>query len=532
MSMKTASVADAIEAAKNGHKSMTRCPIHDDSTESLSVGPGKDHPVVLQCMAGCSTEDILSAEGIEWADISNEKEEEVKQNLWTPGGTASNIYPYHDANGTLRYEVLRVYENGKKRFFQRQPDDLTKSGYRWNLDGVERLLYRLPQVIEAVRGGGTIHVAEGEKCVHALLNAIPDGDEATCNSGGAGRFLPEFAEVLAGANVVIYADSDEPGREHARDVRELLIEQGCIVQIVECPPGRLPNGKAITDIADHLEAGLSLSQLLETTPGSTAEKARSAVDWLDAVERPDFEFDFVIPGMLARTERLLLVGLEGHGKSYLLRQIATCVASGIHPFSSLEMEPKRVLYIDAENHPGQVAADWRRMRFLLDRRGANLQRGMLHILEEWDSEIDLTTMRGRTWLKERVHAYRPDLLILGPLKNLVQRNLSDHETVNQLRYSINTARAISECAVIMEHHAPLRMGGDRERELRPYGSGLFLGWPDFGYAMKPTEHKGVYEWQPFRGDRVRDRQWPDALRWGRGMELPWTTCHVDIEESH
>lgn len=533
MSMKTASVAEAVEAAKNGHKSMTRCPVHEDSTASLSVGPGQSQPVVMQCMAGCQTEDILAAEGIEWGEIAAEAEEKPKQNLWVPGnGTATDIYPYYDAQGVLRYEVLRAYEDGKKRFFQRQPDSAAKSGYRWNLDGVERLLYRLPQVIETVRGGGTIHIAEGEKCVHALLDAIPEGDEATCNSGGAGRFLPEFAEVLAGANVIVYADADDPGREHAREVREMLTEVGCVVTILEAPPGIMPNGKPIKDIADHLEAGLSLSQMLETTPGSQAERARSAVDWLDAVERPDFEFDFIIPGMLARTERLLMVGLEGHGKSTLLRQIASCVASGLHPFSGEQIEARRVLYIDAENHPGQVAGGWRRMKHILEKQEANLQRGMLHILEEWDSEIDLTTQKGRIWLKERVHAYKPDLLIMGPLKNLVQRNLSDHETVNQLRYTINSARTISECAVIMEHHAPLRMSGDRERELRPYGSGLFLGWPDFGYAMKPTQNDGIYEWQPFRGDRVRERQWPDGLRWGRGIEFPWMPCHPEIEESH
>lgn len=529
MSTKTTSLAEAIEHATAGRKVAMLCPAHDDNNASLSVGPGKDQPVVLMCMAGCTTEDILATEGMTFADISSEVEERVKENMWTPGGTASNIYRYYDANGILTYEVLRVYENGKKRFFQRQPDEDAKSGYQWNLDGVERLLYRLPQTLEAVRLGATIHIAEGEKCVEALMKVIPQGDEATCNSGGAGRFLPDFAAALTGANVVIYADADDPGREHAREVRDMLMEQGCVVQIVEAPPGRLSNGKAISDVADHLEAGLSLEQMMETTPGSTAEKARSGVDVLDLVTRPDYEFEFIIPGVLARSERLLLVGVEGHGKSEMMRQLAYSVAAGVHPFSAEKIEPRRVLYIDAENHPGQVMGRWKTLGNLLERNGGQIERGMLTILEEWDSEIDLTTAKGRAWLKERVHAYRPDLLLLGPLKNLVQKNLSDHETVNQLRYCINSTRSISGCSVVMEHHAPLRMSGDRERELRPYGSGLFLGWPDFGYAMKPTQQQGVYEWQSFRGDRVRGRQWPEAVRWGKGMELPWTPTLLEVE---
>lgn len=523
-------LAEAIEQASHGRKVSMLCPAHEDDAPSLSVGPGVDHPVVIKCFAGCETEAILETEGLTWADISNEMEERVKEDRWTPLGpnTMTNCYKYYDAHGTLVYEVIRAYEGKKKRIFQRQPDVDSPHGHKWNLDGVERMLYRLPQVLDAVAGGATIHIPEGEKCVEALQPHLTDGDVATTNSGGAGRFTPDMADVLAGANVIVYSDSNEPGREHARDVRELLVERGCIVQILEAPPGLLPNGKAIGDVADHLEAGLPLEAMLETTPGSTAERARSAVDFLDLVHRPEHEFKFVIPGVLARSERLLLVGLEGHGKSHFMRQMAACVACGVHPFTGEPMAAKRVLYIDAENHPGQVLGAWKRMKWLIEQNGGEPTRGMLNILEEWDSEIDLTTIKGRAWLKERVHAYRPDLLLLGPLKNLVQRNLSDHDTVNALRYTINSARTISECAVILEHHAPLRSGGDKERELRPYGSGLFLGWPDFGYAMKPTSTDKLYEWQQFRGDRVRDRKWPEALRWGNGIELPWVP---DVLES-
>lgn len=524
-------LTEAIEQASMGRKVSLICPAHDDDNPSLSVGPGTEQPVVMRCFANCSTEDILAAEGLDWSAISNEMERRQTEDRWTPLGpnTATNFYRYYDANGTLQYEVIRAYEGGKKRIYQRQPDPDSPHGHRWNLDGVEPLLYRLPEVIETVHGGATIHIAEGEKCVEALEHVISAGDAATTNSGGAGRFRPEFAKVLAGANVVLYADSNESGREHMRMVRELLMAEGCVVQILEAPMGMLSNGKPIGDVADHLEAGLPLTALLETTPGSTAEQARSAVDFLDLIKRPEHEFKFVIPGVLARTERMLLVGLEGKGKSELMRQFAACVASGIHPFTAEPMEPKRVLYIDAENHPGQVLGRWKRLKYLMEANGADPQRGMLNILEEWDAEIDLTTPKGRAYLKERVHAYRPDLLLLGPLKNLVQRNLSDHDTVNALRYTINSTRSISECAVIAEHHAPLRNGNDRERELRPYGSGLFLGWPDFGYAMKPTAEKDTYEWQPFRGDRVRGRDWPEAVRWGRGIELPWTPTLLPVE---
>lgn len=516
----TTDLTEAIEAARQGRRTTMICPVHDDSTPSLSVSPGTTQPVVLHCHANCSSEEILEAAGVDWAEISNEKEDEDR--YWTPNGRASHIYPYLLHDGTLEFEVLRVpTPDGNKRFFQRRPDPDAPHGYRWNIDGVTRVPYRLPQVIEAAQSGHTIHVAEGEKCVHALLTVIPDGDEATCNSGGAGRWKREYGNWMAGANVIVYADSDDTGRDHAREVRDQLLEHGCVVTIVEVPPGRMKNGKPIHDIADHLEAGYTLEQVLETTPDSQAAKVRTAVDVLEIGNRPPHEFEFVIPGVLARSERLLLVGYEGHGKSLLCRQIATCVAAGLNPFDLSPIPPQRVLYIDAENHPGQVLADWKRLIYIAKQHG-DLQPGMLNVLEEWDSSLDLNSLRGRTWLKERVHAYRPDLIVMGPLKNLVEENLSTHEAVSALRRTINDARTINEAAVIMEHHAPLRMTGDRRRELRPYGNGLFLGWPDFGYAMEPTEAKGIYEWKPFRGDRVRGRNWPEGLRWGSSAtQLPW-----------
>jgi hypothetical protein len=80
----------------------------------------------------------------------------------------------------------------------------------------------------------------------------------------------------------------------------------------------------------------------------------------------------------------------------------------------------------------------------------------------------------------------------------------------------------------MEHHAPHKAPMDKEREVRPYGSSLFLKWPDYGYAMKPTETEGLFEWYRNRGPRVRTRRWPNWIREGRGGdEFPFMMCEVD-----
>lgn len=530
-----ATVEEAIEAAKQGRRTVLLCPSHEDRSPSLSIGPGRDQPVLINCHAGCDPKDIVEAEGLSWDDVCKPREDmEDTTEVWTPAGTTTRnyVYPYRDVDGSLLYEVCRVQitdeTTGKpgKRFMQRKPDPMNSERHLWRLEDVKRVPFNLPQLVEAVAAGGTIHIAEGEKCVRALERVIPDGDVATCNSGGAGKWQGNFSEYFTpGTHVIIYADTDDKGRQHARDVRENLEEVGCYVRTVEAPPGQLRGGKAITDVADHLEAGRTLASMLETTPESDAERARTGVDILALVQRPKVAEEFVWEGTLAKSERLLLVGLEGRGKSTLLRQAAVMTAAGLHPFFGTRQEPRRVLFIDAENHPNQVVDSWANLVGLAARHASPITEGMLTVLEEWDGERDLTSRAGATWAKERVYGYRPDLIILGPLTNLTERDLSEYEQVNRLRKTINSLREICGSAIVMEHHAPLRGNGDKIREVRPYGNGLFLKWPDYGYAMVPTDQDEVYEWRANRGPRVRSRRFPAALRQGNphtnSIEWPW-----------
>ena len=59
-------------------------------------------------------------------------------------------------------------------------------GWHWNMQGVFRILYRLPGLLEA-DPAAPVFVAEGEKDVDCLASL---GLIATCNVGGAGRAVP------------------------------------------------------------------------------------------------------------------------------------------------------------------------------------------------------------------------------------------------------------------------------------------------------------------------------------------------------
>jgi hypothetical protein len=59
------------------NKWKAKCPVHADTNPSLSITL-KNKRILIKCYAGCKTEDILSAKGLSWSDLSlNKKSESV-----------------------------------------------------------------------------------------------------------------------------------------------------------------------------------------------------------------------------------------------------------------------------------------------------------------------------------------------------------------------------------------------------------------------------------------------------------------------
>jgi putative DNA primase/helicase len=238
---------------KEGVEYRARCPIHQGNTEtSFALNP-RDWSWfchgACNCGGGPSTLEaklfglpITKAKQAVDEMIGLQPDEPVASACAKkPAGTLVAAYDYHYADGTLAYQVCRY---DPKDFRQRKP--VGAGRWDWKVKGLERLLYRLPEVLN---GTGVVYIAEGEKDVGAL-RAL--GLNATCNSGGAGKFTPSMAKDLAGRDVVILPDDDVAGRKHAEEVATLLRLQGCRVKIVRLPA---------KDPAEWLAAGGTLDEL-------------------------------------------------------------------------------------------------------------------------------------------------------------------------------------------------------------------------------------------------------------------------------
>ena len=119
----------------------------------------------------------------------------------------------------------------------------------------------MPELIEAVALGRPILIVEGEKKVEALRQI---GIAATCNVGGANKWLPHYSRYLAGADVVLVPDNDEPGWQHINQIGASLTGIAARVRVLVLPD-LPPKG----DIVDWAEAGGTreeLDKLIEVAP--------------------------------------------------------------------------------------------------------------------------------------------------------------------------------------------------------------------------------------------------------------------------
>jgi putative DNA primase/helicase len=234
--MSAADVASALHGSRSGTGWVARCPCHSDDNPSLSIAEGSDGRVLLKCHAGCRQDELVEKVRDMGLDLGGRR----------PASADVATYDYRDRDGTVRYRVVR---RKPKRFLQCQPDG--RGDWTWNMDGVKPLPYRLPEML--AEPNKPIFIVEGEKDADRLAK---QGLLATTNSGGAGKWRDELNAWFMDRDVVILADNDEAGREHAFDVARRLPDIARKIRIVKMPG--LPHKG---DVSDWLTAGKTVRDL-------------------------------------------------------------------------------------------------------------------------------------------------------------------------------------------------------------------------------------------------------------------------------
>ncbi len=388
---------------KSGNGWAACCPAHEDKRPSLAITKAPNGNVLLKCHAGCSTEDVLAAldltMSVLFADHGEPMATRPRPSIAT--GEPEITYDYRDESARLSFQVVRL---PGKNFRQRRPDG--KGGWIWNLDGVERVLYRLPELLES-GSDRIVYVVEGEKDVETLRGL---GEVATTNPGGAGKWRPEYTAALRGRHVVILPDNDDIGMKHGADVAGALAGVAASVKIVNLPG--LPKKGDISDwiAAGGTVAGLGSLVVAASVHGEKAERA-SAPEVQSKARRVE---EAPWPAPPAREAFHGLIGsivdaIEPHTESdpvailvQLLAAVGNCIGRGPHFLvEQTRHHPVIFAVLVGTSAKARKGTSWDRVKRLL--READL---------EWaDTRIvtGLSSGEGVIWaIREPVEAIKPD----------------------------------------------------------------------------------------------------------------------------
>jgi 5S rRNA maturation endonuclease (ribonuclease M5) len=466
------------------------CPIadHDQTglTPPAAVAPGPAGYKLWHChtcQKGGSAIDALVLSGR--ADSVGEAFEQLGGNTSNGGkhnGRQRVIerYDYVSESGQPLFQVERKEPKG---FRQRRR---VGEEWRYDLGDTRKVLYHLPRLISAVKADEPIWIVEGERDVHALERA---GAVATCNAMGAGKWLPEYSAFLEGADVVVVADRDDPGRKHAQAVEEALRGVARSVRVVRAVVGN--------DARDHLDAGHGFDEFVNVEE----EQEQGHAD-ARAVGGGVFVFDTpaevtAIWGsgqevFWASGEPLMIPAPPGVGKTTLAQQLVLRrigLRRELLLGQPVAVGQKRVLYIAADR-PQQAARSLRRM-VREDEREALDER-----LTVWRGPLPFDLLKDLSQLATFTESHGADTLIIDSLKDIVMKLASD-----EVGSAVNMA--IQECIargieVVSQHHQRKPSEGNREpRKLDDvYGSvwltagqgSVILLWGEAGDPIVRLRH--------------------------------------------
>ncbi len=449
-------INDFLSKLKNVRKSRdgytALCPAHSDTNPSLSVKELDDR-IVIHCFAGCEFSAILKALDLQPDDLLFRKNGRYQDNTESrkPGIVAE--YDYLDVSGNLLYQALR-YE--PKDFRLRRPDG--NGGWIWSLKDntgqlvVPLVLYRLPEVLEAIHASQQVFVTEGEKDANALRNL---GLVATTNPTGAGKWLDIYSEQLEGAHVVILPDKDEPGRSHGRNVAKSLQGKAESVKTVELP------GTDVKDVSDWIDHGGTrdeLENLIATCGANNSRRSEktAVVCMIDVQpEKVDFLWDPYIP----RGKLTSLEGDPGIGKSWATLSIASALSIGNGLPGMGTFPPQRVLLASAEDGLGDT------IRPRLDSLGAKVDN-----IFAIEGALTLDNDEGFTILEDHIREVQPALLGIDPLVAYMGGKVDMHRA-NEVRQVMAGLARIAEkynVAILVIRH--LTKGGMGRAIYRGIGS--------------------------------------------------------------
>ena len=221
----------AVCPSKYGKKHHLKTYINEESIE-------------FDCEEGCDDSSIIKGVGMEQYQFSVQREKQGpyppqknrklakigsgKKVSWFSSKYSKEVleverYVYRNLDGEESFSILR---SDPKDFRPLNPDG------HLDLQGVQKIPYRLPELQAAIQQGNPVFLVEGEKDSNRGTEA---GLCCTTFPGGAGKWRGEYAEYFFDADVLLVPDNDEAGLTGMKLIADELTSVASRVRVLELP---------------------------------------------------------------------------------------------------------------------------------------------------------------------------------------------------------------------------------------------------------------------------------------------------------
>jgi len=357
---------------------------------------------------------------------------------------------------------------------------------------------------------------------HAILTLWNDGKKVDAVTvADVLRADGSLAKMGGGVSDLISLISNTPATSSAGRYAEIIVNKATYRRAIA-----VANDITFTaytqsmDPSDLIDEAIRALKTAQVSLGDMPAAVWNMDDFLD--QPPEDSPQWIIPDVIRNGWRIMLVASEGSGKTTLFRQVAICTAQGIHPFLHTKIPPKRTLIVDCENPQDSIVDMCSPIRQEALRQtgdGYDADRAWLW----WQPQgINLRSRSDRIRLETVIQHVQPDLVCIGPVYKIYQVNAHENDELaaREVMATLDDLRTRYKFGLMLEHHAPKGAGG--KREMMPFGTSLWLRWPELGISMQPLDptsedmgHMKVGRW---RGDRL-ENNWPIELR--HSKPWPW-----------
>lgn len=461
-----------ITVVGKGKEKAGKCPFHDDRNASFSVNLEKG---VWHCHAGCGGGSIIDfiakADGKPPEDVFKALAAQTDATtIKTPSASSQivlkAVYSYLDRLGNEVYQVCRFEP---KTFRQRR---MVSGAWVWNMEGVERVLYRLPQI----QASPVVWIVEGEKDADNLVRL---GFCATCNVGGAGKWMDSYTEALTGKEIAICGDNDKPGQEHVQKVFDSLAGKAKTVRVVKIPPPHKDASDYIQAMGDEAgRAGLSALFLAAQvfTKGvnlpvfTIADLEDHYINHVRATESSAFSLGNWLPSFhhairpLLPGELVTILAETGVGKTAILQNIALSARGIPLLFFEMELPPELVFERFISIYTQYTQADVEKAYRAGDNMKSDLQKNghlkHIHIC----TEARLTTEKLEALINksELKIGERPKIVLLDYIGLVQGTGKSRYEKMSTIAEDLRIAAKATQTLIICASQVARRDSDDPE----------------------------------------------------------------------